>query len=116
MSASKENRLHPRISERLTVRRAEPDGAALETINLSAGGMFCTSSEYIAPMTRMALQMRLPGSGAGRPIEGEAIVVRTEPPAPSAPPEGGYRIALYFSRLEEDDRKALQTFLQSRPR
>jgi hypothetical protein len=116
MSAAKEKRLHPRINERLTIRHAEPGGPVLETINLSAGGMFCTSSEYIAPMTRMALQMRLPGSAAARPIEGEAIVVRTEPSAQAAPPGGGYRIALYFSRLEEDDRKALQTFLQSRPR
>lgn len=115
MSASKEKRLHPRINERLTIRGAQPDGAVLETINLSAGGLFCTSSEYIAPMTRMALQMRLPGD-AGRAIEGEAVVVRTEPAAAAAPPQGGYRIALYFSRLEDDDRKALQTFLQSRPR
>jgi len=116
MSDAKEKRLHPRINERLTIRRAEDDGAALETINLSAGGMFCTSSEYIAPMTRMALEMRLPGTSAGRAIEGEAIVVRTEPPAASPAPKGGYRIALYFSRLEDDDRRALQTFLQSRPR
>jgi len=116
MSASKEKRLHPRINERLTIRRPQQDGAVLETINLSAGGMFCSSSEYIAPMTRMALEMRLPGQDESKPIEGEAIVVRTEPPAASAPPKGGYRIALYFSRLEDADRKALQTFLQSRPR
>jgi hypothetical protein len=77
--------------------------------------MFCMSSEYIAPMTRMALQMRLPGE-AGRPIQGEAVVVRTEPAAAATPPHAGYRIALYFSRLEEDDRQALQAFLQSRPR
>jgi hypothetical protein len=115
MSASKEKRLHPRIDERLSIRSPQQGGAVLETINLSVGGMFCTSSEYIAPMTRMALEVRLPGD-AGKPIEGEAIVVRTEPPAAAAAPKGGYRIALYFSRLEDDDRHALQTFLQSRPR
>jgi hypothetical protein len=42
--------------------------------------------------------------------------VRTEPAAAATPPHAGYRIALYFSRLEEDDRQALQAFLQSRPR
>jgi PilZ domain len=114
MGISKEKRLHPRINEQLTI--LQQDGAALETINLSAGGMFCTSSTFIAPMTRMALQMRLPGHDAGRPIEGEAVVVRTDPSSASPAPPGGYRIALYFSRLGDDDRRALQTFLQSRPR
>jgi hypothetical protein len=114
MSQGNEKRRHPRVSESLTIRAVD-GGLAFQTINLSAGGLFCTSPQFIAPMTRLSLAMDvpLPNDEPAR-IEGEAVVVRTEPESPQPAHRGGYRVALFFSRLADDDRRALQTFLASR--
>jgi hypothetical protein len=116
MTQSNEKRRHPRVPDQLTIRAAHDGGVSLQTINLSAGGLFCTSPTFIAPMTRLSLMMDLPHREAPARIEGEAVVVRTEPGAPVPSHQGGYRVALFFSRLEEDDRRALQAYLGSRGR
>jgi hypothetical protein len=116
MSRTEDQRRHPRVTERLTVHSGPGGAARLETINLSAGGLSCQSPAYLAPMTRLALALELPapgGNGAAL-VEGEAVVVRTDPPQPSAGHEGGYRIALFFSRMEEKHRRSLHEFLASR--
>jgi PilZ domain-containing protein len=113
-----EKRLHPRVSQRLTVHSSDGARVALETINLSAGGLFCTSPAWVAPMTRLALALELPGpsgnSDGTAVVRGEAVVVRTEPPAPVPNHDGGYRIALFFSRMDDAHRQTLQGFLKSR--
>jgi PilZ domain-containing protein len=118
MTPMPEKRLHQRVAQRLTVHSAEGSHVALETINLSAGGLFCSSPAWVAPMTRLALALELPAppgnGGSGAVVRGEAVVVRTEPSSPSATHTGGYRIALFFSRMDDDHRQALQTFLKSR--
>ena len=116
MTSMPEKRLHPRVAQRLTVHSAEGSHVALETINLSAGGLFCSSPAWVAPMTRLALALELPaaGDGGSAVVRGEAVVVRTEPSSPSATHAGGYRIALFFSRMEDEHRQTLQTFLKSR--
>lgn len=116
MTHANEKRRHARVSEQLTIRAAHEGGVSLQTINLSAGGLFCTSPTFIAPMTRLSLMMDLPHSDAPARIEGEAVVVRTDPGAPLPSHRGGYRVALFFSRLEDDDRRALQAYLSSRGR
>lgn len=109
-----EKRQHPRVDRRVRVRITASD-APLETINLSAGGLFCTSRAWVAPMTKLALSLELPGGAGdgGAVVEGEAIVVRTEPAAP-LPDPSTYRIALFFSRMDDDHRRTLKTFLASR--
>lgn len=109
-----DKRQHPRVTSQVRVRTPSTD-APLETINLSAGGLFCTSRAWVAPMTKLALSLELPGPGGngGAIVEGEAIVVRTEPAAP-APDPSTYRIALFFSRMDDEHRRALQAFLTSR--
>jgi hypothetical protein len=117
MTSRPEKRLHPRVSQHLAVRATDGAEVALETLNLSAGGLFCTSPAWVAPMTRLALLLELPalaGQGAGTQVRGEAVVVRTEPPAPSISHTGGYRIARFFSHMEDDHRHLLQSYLKSR--
>jgi len=117
MSRTDEKRRDPRVTQRLPVRTQHEGGVELETINLSVGGLFCTSPSFLAPMTRMALALTLP-TPSGSPaavVEGEAVVVRTEPSAPTPAHQGRYRIALFFSRMHDDHRQALKQFLQSRP-
>ena len=118
MTHMPDKRQHPRVAQRLTVRAADGSGVALETINLSAGGRFCTSPSWVAPMTRLALSLELPAppgkGGRAALVSGEAVVVRTEPPSPSTAHKGGYRVALFFSRMDEEHREVLHTYLKSR--
>jgi hypothetical protein len=54
------------------------------------------------------------GSAPERLVEGEAVVVRAAPAAPGKT-GGPYRLALFFSHLEEDGRRALAGFLAGEP-
>ncbi len=117
MSRPEEKRRHPRIARRVSVRSEGQVAVDLETVDLSAGGLCCSASQFVPPMTKMALTLILPANSNGEnPVEelvsGEAIVVRTDR---SQSDNGGYRIALFFSRMEEKDRRKLHRFLQSRP-
>lgn len=111
-----DKRRHPRVAKRIKVESADRK-LQLETIDLSAGGLSCRAPVFLAPMTRMAVSLVLPGNGGaektGQIVKGEAVVVRTEPDKGSAPPADGlYRIALFFSRMDESDRKRLQEYLK----
>jgi hypothetical protein len=68
-------------------------------------------------MTKMAVSLVLPGNGgaekADQVVRGEAVVVRTEPEKDAAPADGLYRIALFFSRMDESDRRKLQEYLRN---
>ena len=111
-----DKRRHPRVAKRIKVESADRK-LQLETIDLSAGGLSCRAPVFLAPMTRMAISLVLPGNGGAEKTEqvvrGEAVVVRTEPEKGIAPPpDGFYRIALFFSRMDEPDRKRLQEYLK----
>jgi hypothetical protein len=120
MGQSEDKRRHPRISQRVRVQSLSRDAVELETIDVSVGGLRCTSPQFIPPMTKMALSMVLPSTpghaGNGQQmVQGEAVVVRTEPATAAAQPvNGGYRVALFFSRMDDPDRKILLDWLKSR--
>ena len=119
MSKPEDKRRHPRIAQRLKVESSSREPRLeLETIDLSVGGLRCTAPVFLAPMTKMALSLVLPsapGAAAGEEqvVRGEAVVVRSDPPAPASP-GALYRVALFFSRMDEADRQRLQEFLKSR--
>ena len=119
MTGTKDKRRHPRVAHRLRVRSTLRDAVELETVDLSAGGLRCTAPLFIPPMTRMALSLVLPspaGTSDGRPetVQGEAVVVRTEPSDPHRKDGGPYHVALFFSRMDEADRHRLHQFLLAR--
>lgn len=110
-----DKRRHPRVARSIRVRSFSREAVELETIDLSAGGFFCTAPAFLPPMTKMAVSLVLPQPWPSEPkgeqvVNGEAIVVRTEPPAPASA-ANGYRVALFFSRMEESDRQRLLRFL-----
>src|SRR5213594_2469335 len=112
MSQSKDARRHPRVAQRIRVRSSSREAAELETIDLSAGGFSCTAPAFLPLMTKLALSLVLPAerSASADPtnghetVTGEAIVVRTEPPAP-VDGQGTYRVALFFSKMDDADRQ-----------
>ena len=116
--SQKDKRRHPRVAQRIRVRSSSREAVELETIDLSAGGLSCTAPAFLPPMTKLAISLVLPSERAlsadrkngHETVKGEAVVVRTEPPEPI---EGGgtYRVALFFSKMDDADRKRLLDFL-----
>jgi c-di-GMP-binding flagellar brake protein YcgR len=120
MSPTDDKRRHPRVVERIRVRSSSQEAVELETIDLSAGGLSCTAPAFLPLMTKLAVSLVLPGhkssqsgSDDSQTVEGEAVVVRSEPSSP-VPDTGSYRVALFFSRMEEGDRSRLLDFLGRR--
>jgi PilZ domain len=119
MSQSKDKRRHPRVAQRIKVRSSSREAVELETIDLSAGGFSCTAPAFLPLMTKLALSLVLPTNGPTatdktnglETVTGEAVVVRTEPPAP-VDGQGAYRVALFFSKMDDVDRQRLHEFLE----
>jgi hypothetical protein len=63
----------------------------------------------------MALSLVLPGSPnpPDHVVRGEAVVVRSEPATPGVSVNGLYRVALFFSRMDDADRRILQEYLKT---
>ncbi len=120
MTRANDKRRHPRIAHRLRVRSDHTEDLELETIDLSAGGLSCSAPIYLEPMTRMALSLVLPSNSSAESeqkelrVNGEAVVVRAEREPGGDANGGSYRVALFFSRMEEEDRRRLQEFLKTR--
>ena len=119
MSQSNDKRRHPRVAQRIKVRSSSREAVELETIDLSAGGFSCTAPAFLPLMTKLALSLVLPTdrpsatdkTNGHETVTGEAVVVRTEPPAP-VDGQGTYRVALFFSKMDDADRQRLHDFLE----
>lgn len=89
------------------------DMAAAETINVSANGVYFSSSTHIAPLTRVQVTLMLPdasGKGGTREVVCDGVVVRIEPEAPRAA-AGDYEVACYFTSISERDREDLEAYI-----
>jgi hypothetical protein len=112
-----DKRQHQRVEARLAMQLAEETlGEALvttESLNISRGGVYCESPEYLAPLSKVALTVILPAFGIGdrtRMLRSEGVVVRCE----SLPPLRGrkrYQLACCFTGLDADARALLDEFV-----
>lgn len=112
-----ELRQHPRVEARLAMQLAEESlGTSLvttESLNISRGGVYCESSEFLSPLSRVALTVVLPVFRAGaspRVLRTEGIVVRSEALAPI----GGkkrWQLACCFTSLDDEARSVLDQFI-----
>jgi hypothetical protein len=101
----------------MEVKLSGKDCGHVETINVSANGVYFASRGYIAPLTRVEIVLVLPepggaASGATREVSCEGVVVRTEPESPR---EGvsRYDIACFFTSIDEADRTHLESYILS---
>jgi hypothetical protein len=95
------------------------DGAAANQIvtesqNISASGVYCLSPHYMAPLSKVALTIVLPGqahrNGTQRLLKCEGIVVRCLAPERGVR-DRQYQLACSFVGLEQEYRKALDEFV-----
>ena len=104
-----------RLSMRLESDAPETDGAQVvtESQNISASGVYCMSSHYLPPLSKVALTIvlpRVPGSRATKElIKCEGIVVRCEQSAKRG--ERPYQLACMFSNLDDLLRQRLDAFV-----
>lgn len=109
-------RADARLSMRLENPAPETDGAQVvtESTNISASGVYCMSSHYLAPLSKVALTIVLPRVPGGRAakelIKCEGIVVRCEQSAAKRG-ERPYEVACMFSDLGEEVRSRIDAFV-----
>lgn len=109
-----ERRRAPRVAERVPLAISDGGGAiTAETKNVSASGAYCTLDRFIAPMTKLQLQLELPDGARRTTIRCEGVVVRVEPAITHAD-HASYYVAIYFTSLRERDRAAITQFVRQR--
>lgn len=108
-------RADARLSMRLEPPVADTDGAQVvtESQNISASGVYCLSSHYLAPLSKVALTIVLPRVPGGRAakelVKCEGIVVRCEQSARRG--ERPYEVACMFSGLDDEVRGRIDAFV-----
>lgn len=118
-NSTTDRRAHPRHARSFELEGATDDRAITARMvanNLSLGGVHCTSPADFPEMTRLAVRMMLPRVGTDRrgdrPIELEAVVVRRRALKSSAGSDHRYELALFFTRIADDDRALLKRYLE----
>ena len=108
-------RADARLSMRLESAAPEADGAQVvtESQNISASGVYCMSSHYLAPLSKVALTIVLPRVPGGRSpkelVKCEGIVVRCEQNTRRG--ERPYELACMFSGLDDELRQRIDAFV-----
>lgn len=114
---TKERRNQPRADARLSMRVESslddaPPHIVTESQNISSSGVYCTSSHYLAPLSKVALTIVLPKAGVRASkelIKCDGIVVRCQPTGKRA--ERSYELACMFSGLDPEHRRMLDEFV-----
>jgi hypothetical protein len=124
----KERRRATRADARLSMRvegAPSEDAQAqilTETQNISSSGVYCHSPHYLAPLSKVALTIVLPGmpgkNGARRLLKCEGIVVRCmaadRPTTRGTSARGGYQLACSFISLGDPTRRLLDDYVSWR--
>ncbi len=109
-----ERRRHPRLEHNVPVKISSGDvDLVTETKDLSCSGAFCRISKYIAPMTKLKLNLLLPlrksGKIATKRIHCEGVVVRCE----SSTDGAFFHVAIFFSDISPKDGQVVSEFVES---
>lgn len=101
----------------MEVKLSGKDCGQMETINVSANGVYFSSPAFIPPLTRLEITLVLPESPEAptkkkREVACEGVVVRTEPETEEDDREQ-YDIACYFTSITENDRDHLESYILS---
>jgi hypothetical protein len=91
------------------------DLAHAESINVSANGVYFSSTSHIPLLTRLRITLLLPDASgnpkpADRKVVCDGVVVRTEPDAPR-PGQEYYDVACYFTSISPRDQELLEAYI-----
>lgn len=115
----RERRQELRVDAKLSMRvEGATDGTQAQIVtesqNISTGGVYCLSSHFLAPLSKVQLTIVLPKiPGTPRPqelIKCEGIVVRCEP-APGKRQEPRYSLACMFAEIGRPLRERIEEFV-----
>jgi len=120
MSSETEKRHHHRPLARLDVKLTPapghdlPHGLQVATIDVAVGGVRCACNQRLEPQTILRIALTLVGGDLRQPttIETEARVRRCSE-RPGAPDIRRYDVAMEFTRMDPQDKKRLQAYLNS---
>lgn len=117
-NSSTDRRRHERHERSFEIRGGtgpHDTTARMVASNLSMGGVSCTSAVDFPEMTRLAVRMMIPvptPAGADvRPLDAEAVVVRREEIDSNTGNGERYRLALFFTQLDDHARGTIERFL-----
>lgn len=98
----------------MEIRISDIDTARVESINVSANGVYFLSDKYIPELTKLDITLDLPtvkdDKARGKSVVCSGVVVRTEPPEESAG-VGEYEIACYFTSIDNSDKETLESYI-----
>lgn len=107
-----------RVEARLQIELSVDDAGVSDTasaINISANGVYFSSTRFLEPLTKLEMRLFLPGeheAGALEAVDVEGVVVRSEPEEPHE--QGTYQIACYFTDTTPEFRARLARYVQAR--
>ena len=118
-SRRRERRRSTRVDARLSMRvegahEGGPAQVVTESQNISSSGIYCTSSHFLAPLSKVMLTIvlpKMPGATRGQElIKTEGIVVRCDA-LPSRKGESSYQLACMFADIDDDRRERIEDFV-----
>ena len=101
-------RVPARLAMEITIGE---DAAHVKSLNVSASGVYFTSSKFIEPLTKLRVTLDLRGSADARsssPVACDGVVVRIEPEVQD-PAIAEYQVACYFTDVS--DPAALESYI-----
>ncbi|MBK7368374.1 MAG: PilZ domain-containing protein [Candidatus Eisenbacteria bacterium] len=91
-----------------------PAQIVTESQNISASGIYCTSSHFLPPLSKVMLTIvlpKMPGQKRGQElIKTEGIVVRCDA-TPGRKPEARYQLACMFADIDPERRERIEEFV-----
>lgn len=103
-----------RVPARLAMEIAvHGDKASVESLNVSANGVYFTTPTYIPVLTKLRITLDLAGEGKGArssSVACDGVVVRTEPEFED-PATDEYSVACYFTSISDSDQEKLEEYI-----
>ncbi len=112
-------RVMARLPLRLNLESGTDQVADLETVNISASGIYFKSPRFIEPMTKLAmgLELEVPAEGDDpvslKVVSCHGLVVRVQPESVQ-PGCDEYEVAVFFTWIDPDGQRVLQQHIDLR--
>ena len=108
---TQERRTAPRVDHQTPVLiKARRQSFTVQTKNLSASGAYCSFPHFVAPMTKLQVQLQLEMGRQTHLVTCHGIVVRINPSAPRRKCSA-YDVAMFFNDLSDADRATVARYV-----